>query len=45
MSSRLQEKEAILVRAPSRENRMDERGSNRKNLEKLLPAIPKTENL
>ena len=44
-SSRLQEKEAILVRADSRENRMDERRSDKKNLEKLLPATTTTENL
>ena len=44
-SSRLQEKEAILVREDSRENRMDERCSDKRNLEKLLPATTTTENL
>ena len=44
-SRRLQEKEAILERADSRENRMDERGSTKKNLERLLPTTTTTENL
>ena len=44
-SSRLQEKEAILACADSRENKTDLRASDEENPEKLIPATTTTKNL